>query len=69
LKRALQNVEKALVKNVDLARAYLALPELSPEQQRAGLQRIVDVTAELLSTLKLDVAMFLGPDGSPLETN
>jgi hypothetical protein len=64
--RASQNVENALVQNVEFARALVGFTKLPAEQRREGLIEIGKMLEKLQATLKLEVEMFLGPDGKPI---
>jgi hypothetical protein len=65
--RASQNVEKALVQNLEFGRALSAFAQLPPEERQEGLVRLGEFGDKMLETLKLEVKMFLGPDGEPIE--
>jgi hypothetical protein len=65
--RASQNVEGALVQNVEFARALIAFPQLLPEKRQEGAAKLEEFLNKILQTLKLEVEMFLGPDGKPIE--
>jgi hypothetical protein len=65
--RAAENVERALLKNVEFGQSLIALSKLPPEKRQEGIMRLVDILESIRETLKLEVEMFLGPDGQPLE--
>jgi hypothetical protein len=65
--RAQENVEKALVKNVEFARAMIAFPHLPPEQHLEGLKNLSEMADGLREILRLEVGMFLDSDGRPVE--
>ena len=66
-KRAAENAEGALVKNVEFAQALVAFSKLPPEKQLEGKTKLLETLESIKETLKLEVEMFLGPDGKPLE--
>jgi hypothetical protein len=61
--RARPNVEGALVTNVEFARAMIAFGESPSEQQRERMAEMLEAMNKLQNSLKLEVEMFLGPDG------
>jgi hypothetical protein len=65
--RASQNSESVLVKNVEFARGLIAFPSLPHQQLQEGAKNLEQLAIGLKETLKLDVEMFLGPDGEPIE--
>jgi len=65
--RALANVENGLVKHLEVGRAFIALKDLPTEQRMEGVKKLIELLEELRNTLKLEVEMFLGPDGEPIE--
>lgn len=65
--RASQNVESAVLQNVQFARSMIAFSSLPPEQRLEGLQQLLGHVENILKALKLEVAMFLGPDGRPID--
>jgi hypothetical protein len=65
--RALQNVEKALIKNVEFANAVIALGSMSPEQQKEEMAKLAAIVNDFKEALKLEVEMFLDADGNPIE--
>lgn len=65
--RALANAENGLVKHVEFGRAIIALKDLPTEQRMEGLKKLIEWLEELRNTLKLEVGMFLGPAGEPIE--
>jgi hypothetical protein len=46
--RARQNVESALVKNVEFAHALVALPQLPPEKRQEGLVKLAEFAKDIL---------------------
>jgi hypothetical protein len=65
--RAGQNAENALVKNVEVAHALIGFPKLPPEERKEGITKLLELLNNLEETLKLEVEMFLGPDGEPIK--
>jgi hypothetical protein len=65
--RARQNVECALVKNIEFARELVAFPKLSLEERQQGAANLAELSNNILGTLKLNVEMFLDADGKPIE--
>jgi hypothetical protein len=65
--RASQNVEEALVRNVEFARAMIAFGNSPSEQLKEELAKMLNALNKLQDSLKLEVEMFLGSDGKPLE--
>jgi hypothetical protein len=65
--RATQNVGKALIKNVEIANAMIALGSLPAKQQKDQLVKMAELVNDLKETLKLEVEMFLDADGKPIE--
>jgi hypothetical protein len=65
--RATQNVEKALVKNVEFANAVIALRNVPPAQYKEELVKMAEIVNDFKETLKLEVEMFLDVDGKPIE--
>jgi hypothetical protein len=66
-KRAAENAESALVKNVEFARELIAFSKLPPEKRVEERTKLIEILESIRETLKLEVEMFLGPDGKPLE--
>jgi hypothetical protein len=64
--RASQNVEKALVQNVEFGRALSAFSQLPPEERQEGLLQLGEFGNKMLETLKLEAKMFLGLMASQL---
>ena len=62
-----QNADRALVKNVELARALIEFSEVPPEQRQESIRIILEIAREIEETLEIEVEMFLGPDGEPIE--
>jgi hypothetical protein len=65
--RAAQNAERALIKNVEFGQALIAFSKLPPEKRLEGTQNLLEILRSIQETLKLEVEMFLAPDGEPLE--
>jgi hypothetical protein len=65
--RAAENVERAILKNVEFWRAVAAFSKLPLEKRREGIMKLLEILESIRETLKLEVGMFLGPDGQPLE--
>jgi hypothetical protein len=65
--RASQNVESALLQNIAFARALMAFPSLSAEQHLGELKRLSEFLENILKTLRLEVEMFIGPDGKIID--
>lgn len=65
--RAAENAERALLKNVELGQEFIAFSKLPPEKRQEGKLKLVDILESIRETLKLEVEMFLGPDGQLLK--
>jgi hypothetical protein len=66
-KRALQNAEDAIKKNVEFAKLLLAFPNLRPEERLEGVKKLANSLQDIGRTLSLDIHMFLDSDGNPIE--
>jgi hypothetical protein len=62
--RASQNIESALKKNVEVAHSALKFAKMPPEKRLDGLRALEEALRDVQDTLRLDVEMFLNPDGS-----
>jgi hypothetical protein len=65
--RAIQNAEKALIKNLEFANAVITLGRVPPEQYKEELVKLAQIVNDFKEALKLEVEMFLDADGKPIE--
>ena len=60
-------MDNALTQNAKLGRALVEFMKLSPGELKEGSAKLLEHVTKLQETLKLEISMFLDPDGKPIE--
>jgi hypothetical protein len=66
-KQAGENLERGIVKHIEVGREMAGFTGLTPQQSLEKLKMVRQLLESHQQTLKIEVGMFIGPDGKPIE--